>query len=287
MPGIVYLNGEFVAAEDAKISVFDRGFLFADGIYEVIPVFQGQTFGLEGHLARLDQSLNAIGIKPFKTVEQWAELFSRLISENGAGNLALYVQITRGVQSTRQHNYPEDLIPSVFAMVQPVTAPLTDVTQSQAINAVVLNDNRWTRCDIKSTSLLPNILLKQQAQDAGAQEAVLIRDGKVTEAAAANVFVVKDGVIMTPPKSSMILAGITRDLIVKLAHQHHIACEEREISEAMLRNAEEIWISSSTREIVPVAMLDGQKVGDALPGPVWTHMARCYQEYKQSFFAKL
>lgn len=279
MPGTVYLNGEFMPLEEAKVSVMDRGFLFGDGVYEVIPVYGGETFRVDEHITRLQQSLAEVQINLPLEQQDWRTLFDQVVVLNGGGDLSLYLQVTRGAEDKRDHAFPETSSPTVFMMTSPLQ-PTVDLKGVEGISVVSLEDNRWTRCYIKTICLLPNALLKQQALDAGAQDALLIRDGYVTEAAAANVFVVKDGVVYTPPRDKLILGGITRDLIVELAGQGAFECREQKISREELENADEIWITSSTREIVPVIELDGKPVGVGAIGPVWYNVAQCFQDYK-------
>ena len=277
----VYLNGAFMPVEEAQVSVLDRGFLFGDGVYEVIPVYAGHVLRLDEHLQRLQQSLDAIQLE---VNEPWTELIDTLIELNGGGDLSVYLQITRGTASTRDHAFPRTSLPTVFMMATPFT-PVQDLEQVQGIKAVTVADNRWLCCFIKSICLQPNVLLKQQATEAGAEDAILIRDGFVTEAAAANVFVIKDGVIYTAPKNELILGGITRDLILELVQGAGISCREEAPSVVLLETADEVWISSSTREIVPVTELDGRPVGDGAVGPVWYNAMQQYQAYKQQLIA--
>ncbi len=276
MASISYLNGEFQPLDQARISVLDRGFLFGDGVYEVIPVYAGQPLRLAQHLARLDTSLAEVRIPNPMHTSQWESLCRELIDKNGGGDLSFYLQVTRGVAPQREHAFPARVVPGIFAMTTPLLVP-PSLDQVQGIAAITLPDNRWTRCNIKAIALLPNVLLKQAALDSGAVDAILLRDGLVTEAAAANVFLVKDGELYTPPKGQLLLAGITRDLIIELAARHGVACHQQALAEASLRAADEIWITSSTREIVPVTMLDAAMVGDGQIGPVWRHMMEMYQ----------
>ncbi|MEH6358539.1 MAG: D-amino acid aminotransferase [Pseudomonadales bacterium] len=277
----VYLNGAFMPVEEAQVSVLDRGFLFGDGVYEVIPVYAGRALRLDEHLQRLQQSLDAIQLE---ITEDCPALIGELIELNNGGDLSIYLQVTRGAAEKRDHAFPRVAVPTVFMMATPFT-PVQDLEQVQGIKAVSVVDNRWLRCFIKSICLQPNVLLKQQATEAGALEAILVRDGFVTEAAAANVFVIKDGVIYTAPKDELILAGITRDLILELARAVDIDCREDAPSVALLESADEIWISSSTREIVPVTELDGRPVGNGQIGPVWYNAMQQYQAYKQQLIA--
>lgn len=285
---IAYLNGTWQPLEDAQISPLDRGFLFADGVYEVIPVYAGQPFRLAEHLARLAFSLDQIQLAAPLDDAGWGALFAELIERNGGGNLSLYLQVTRGAASKRDHAFPPaGTEPTVFAMVSPMAPPPADTPDTTpGVAAITLPDCRWLRCDIKSVSLLPNILMRQQAVSQGAAEAILLRDGLATEGSASNLFIVADGTVMTCPKSPLILGGITRDLILELCHQHGVPCAEQSISEAALRSADEIWVTSSTREIVPVVTLDGATVGSGRPGPVWRQVAGLYTAFKRALADK-
>ncbi len=276
---IVYLNGDFMPADEAMIPVLDRGFIFGDGVYEVIPVYSGRLFRLEHHLERLENSLAGIRLAPPRSRGEWREILESLVEKNGDGDQSVYLQVTRGV-AKRDHGFPPEAEPTVFAMSNPMADP--SATLHEGIEAITVEDIRWKLCHIKSIALLPNILLRQQAIDAGAGEAILLRDGEVTEGAAANIFIVKDGVVTTPPKSNLLLPGITRDLVVEICHANAIPCEERAVSEAELRDADEVWISSSTKEVVPVTKLDGKAVATGKPGPLWRQMLTLYQDYKQA-----
>ncbi len=277
----VYLNGEFLPVDEAKVSVLDRGFLFGDGIYEVIPVYGGRPFRLAHHLGRLDHSLEAIHLANPLDHRQWQGVLQELVQRNGAGDQSLYLQITRGSATTRDHAFPRDAIPTVFAMSTRLESkPADSVT---GLNAVAVEDIRWKWCHIKAIALLPNILMRQQAVAQGAEEAIMLRDHFVTEGAASNIFIVNHGVVITPPKSNLLLPGVTRDLVVELCHSSAIPCVEGAISEQQLRAADEIWVTSSTREIVPVLRLDGVPVGNGHPGPLWHRLRDLYQEYKQAF----
>ena len=277
----VFLNGEFLPSDQARVSVMDRGFLFGDGVYEVIPAYGGQLFRLQHHLQRLDNSLQAVRIpNPYREA-QWRGILEELIGENPGEDQSVYLQVTRGVMEKRDHAFPADLEPTVFAMSNPIPAPDPALAET-GITAITLDDIRWQSCHIKAITLLPNVLLRQQAVEAGAAEAILIRDGEATEGAASNLFIVRDGLLITPPKGPLLLPGITRDLIIELAAGHDIAYREDAIPEAGLHGADEIWLSSSTREIVPVTMLDGESVGDGRPGPLYRQMHEIYREYKQA-----
>lgn len=271
---MVYLNGRFLPLDQAQVSVLDRGFLFADGVYEVIPVYGGRMLRWADHWRRLEASLAGIHMPPPLTMIEMESALQRLIQ--GVYDQYLYLQITRGNAGKRDHNIPKDYIPTVFAMCSPI-GPLPRET---GIKAITLDDIRWKLCHIKSIALLGNILLRQQALDQGVNEAILIRDGFVTEGAASNVFALLDGVLITPPKGPDLLPGITRDLILELAHKHDVPAKEAPLSLEALHQAQEIWLTSSTREIVPVLELDGQAVGNGRAGSTWRHMDELYQAFK-------
>ncbi|BAV32526.1 cytochrome C550 [Sulfuricaulis limicola] len=276
----VYLNGEFLPPDQARVSVFDRGFIFGDGVYEVIPVFGGRLFRLSHHLARLDASLSAIRLRNPHTPMEWNDIFTRLLAA-GSGDQSIYLQVTRGV-APRDHAFPPNITPTVFAYAQPLKySPPEHLAQGVA--AVTTADIRWQRCDIKAIALLANALLRQQAIDQGAAEAILVRDGVVTEGAASNIFIVKNGRLVTAPKGPFILPGITRDLVVEIAHAKGIPCDELPVKIEMLSSADEVWLTSSTKEILPITRIDGKPVGDGKPGPMHAKMFALYKEYKQAF----
>jgi len=277
---IVYLNGKFMPIEEACVPVLDRGFLFGDGVYEVIPVYGGQLFRLEQHLARLQDSLDAIRLQNPLSAAVWEGTLRQLVNSNGGGELSVYLQVTRG-PGRRDHAFPEHIAPTVFSMCNPVT-PVEPGVLRRGVSVVTMDDIRWQHCNIKAITLLPNVLLKQQAIDAGASEAILVRDGLVTEGTASNVFMVNDNTIITPPKDKRLLPGITRDLVLELARAHSMACQEADIPAAALGDADEIWLSSSTREILPVTRLNGHAVGTGSPGPCWQKIRDIYSQYKES-----
>lgn len=277
---IVYLNGEYLPADEAKISVLDRGFIFGDGVYEVIPVYGGRLFRGPHHLQRLNNGLKAIRIDSPLSDERWLKILEELVRHNGGGDQSLYLQVTRGI-APRDHRFPEPITPTIFAMSNPLAE--VDLSKQQGISAVTLEDNRWLRCNIKSISLLPNILLKQQAYDAEGGEALLVRDGFVTEGAASNIIIVKNETLITPPQSSHLLPGITRDLVIELCRTHNVPHELRPIPKEELAEADEVWVTSSTKEIVPVINIDDQAVGDGRVGDEWRKMTRLYRAYKQAF----
>jgi len=269
---IAYLNAAFQPLEETRISVLDRGFLFGDGVYEVIPVYDGRLFRLEGHLERLDRSRAAIKLPRPYPHSRWVELLNELAGRNGGGDQNLYVQVTRGV-AMRTHAFPEKVKPTVFAM----SLPRQRTSLHRGVRAITREDTRWKRCDIKAITLLPNTLLRQEAVEEGCAETILLRDGQLTEGAASNVFIVIDGVVNTPPKSRYMLPGITRDLVLELAHDTDLPCAERPLSEAQMRNADEIWLTSSTMEVTPVIELDGSAVSGGEPGPVWAKVWSRFQ----------
>ena len=284
--GMVYLNGEYLPVEQARVPVMDRGFLFGDGVYEVIPVFGGRCFRVDEHLDRLDYSLRETGILQPLTRAQWRDIFERLIAtssdgKKSGGDQSIYLQITRGVAPTREHRFPEHCRPTVFAMSRVLVPIPTAIPPS--IAAITLDDLRWQRCDIKSTSLLGSVLMTQRALNAGAREAILLRNGIVLEGASSNVFAVHDGTLYTAPKSQCILAGITRDLIVELVRQKNIAFREEALTLDALRAASEIWITSSTREMAPVVQLDGNVVGSGEVGPVFQQVWQWYRAFRANF----
>jgi D-alanine transaminase len=276
----VYLNGEFLPPNQARVSVFDRGFIFGDGVYEVIPVFGGRLFRLPHHLSRLDASLGAIRLRNPHTQQEWNNIFTRLLAE-GSGDQSIYLQITRGV-APRDHAFPPNITPTVFAYAQPLKySPPEQLAQGVA--AVTAADIRWQRCDIKAIALLANALLRQEAIDQGAVEAILLRDGVITEGAASNIFVIKNGRLVTPPKGPFILPGITRDLVVEIARAKGIPCDELPVKIETLTSADEVWLTSSTKEILPITRIDGRAVGNGKPGPMHARMFALYKEYKQAF----
>ena len=283
MMSIVYLNGDFIDASEAKVSVLDRGFLFGDGVYEVIPVYNGQLFRLEPHLKRLQCSLSRIRMDFDWTLQQWQQMLEQLISQNKGKNLALYLQVTRGFVAKRDHRFPENPSPTIFAMVNPLPPLLTE-QEILPCTAITVEDIRWKNCDIKSISLLGNVLLAQQAAESSADESILINDGIATEGSISNMFIVKDGQVFSSKKDNRILGGITRELVIELLSQNNISVIEKEITVEELKNADEIWLTSSTKEIRPVIELDGEKIGDGVVGPVWKKAIKIYLEYKLKLY---
>jgi len=279
----VYLNGEYLPLNQAKISVLDRGFLFADGVYEVIPAYGGRMLRVQEHLQRLQNSLDAIRLENPLSNQQWLAIFEKILALNpneGVGeDVSIYLQVTRGVAAVRNHGFPGRINQTVFIMVNAM-APVDKEKLRAGVSAITLDDIRWKACNVKSISLLGNILLRQQAHDNDSAESILINEGLVTEGAASNVFAVINDVLVTAPSGSRLLPGITRDLIVELAREHNIPCEERDFTEAELLSASEIWLTSSTKEILPVVELNGKPVANGKSGPIWDKMIDIYQACK-------
>lgn len=282
----VFLNGQFMAASEAKISPMDRGFLFGDGIYEVIPSYHGRFVGFAPHIARLHSGLDELGIQHNMSEAHWAELSQQLLTLNRPStgdNLAVYIQVSRGTDSKRQHAFPTAISPTIFAYTFAIgAAPVADKNLANTFNVVTGNDLRWQRCHIKSTSLLGNVLHYQQGVTQGAQEILLFdRDGNLTEGAAVNVFVIKNGEIATPPLSHKLLPGITRLLLLRILRQHSaLKVVEREISYHEVLAADEIWLTSSSKEIAPVLQVNGKPVGDGKVGDMWLKAQQLFSAHK-------
>lgn len=280
----VYLNGQFLPLAEAKVPVLDRGFVFGDGVYEIVPVYSGKPFRLDEHLRRLQGSLDAIRLPNPHGEGEWRERVQRLIGLQDFPDQSVCIQVTRGApgpgQPLRDHPFPKGVAPTVFMFAQPLVTASAEQKATGAC-AVTAVDNRWLRCNIKAISLLANILLRQQAVDADCAETVMLRDGFLTEGAASNIFVVKDGVLHAPPPSNLMLTGVTYEVVLELAAAHGIPHEVRPISEAEVRSADELWMTSSTREIMPIVMLDGAPIGAGVPGPLARRMDALYQTFKQ------
>jgi D-alanine transaminase len=279
MNGQVFLNGQFVALEEAKVSVLDRGFIFGDGVYEVVPVYSRVPFRLDEHLARLERSLGAVSIRNPYSRAEWRRFIAELVAGQAFDDQGVYFQVTRGA-AKRDHAFPRNVEPTVFMMASPLVNPPREQVDNGAV-AVSAGDNRWLRCDIKSISLIGNVLLRQLSAEVDAAETILFRDGMLTEASASNVFIVRNGVIAGPQKSSLILPGITYDVIVELAQAAGLPIELREVSEAEVRGADELWVTSSSKEVLAIVRLDGAPIGDGRPGPLFRRMYRLYQDFKQ------
>ena len=276
----VFLNGSVLPLEQASVSVLDRGFIFGDGVYELVPVYSRVPFRLDEHLERLERSLGAVAIRNPYSRAQWRSHVQALVAAQPYEDQGVYFQVTRGV-AKRDHAFPKDAEPTVFMMANPLVNPPASLVESGAA-AVSAHDNRWLRCDIKSISLIGNVLLRQLSAEAGAAETILFRDGRLTEASASNVFMVKRGVIAGPPKSNLILPGITYDVVVELARANGMPIELREVSEAEVRAADELWVTSSSKEVLAIVALDGKPIGEGRPGPAFRRMHRLYQDFKQN-----
>ncbi|MBT8127872.1 MAG: D-amino acid aminotransferase [Gammaproteobacteria bacterium] len=278
---IVYLNGEYLAQSQARVSVLDRGFLFGDGVYEVIPVYGGKPLRLNEHLNRLQRSMGRVSMSDPLSREDWKAVFQDLLDRNPGADRSIYLQVTRGAAPLRDLSIDDDIQPTVFIMVNAIK--LIDYAKIEAgIEAITVEDFRWKACDIKSVSLIANVMVRLLANQSSAVDAIMVRDGLVTEATASNVFVVHKGVIATPPNSEHLLPGITRDLVIELAQSNGFELIERDIQASELVTADEIWLTSSTREIAPVVKLDQRPVGGGVAGDSWKKMITLYKEYKQA-----
>ena len=284
MSDIVYLNGKFMPIEEAHVPVLDRGFIFGDGVYEVIPVYSKHPFRLAEHLRRLQYSLDKVRIGNPMNDAEWTRLIGEIIQRNAGDDQSVYLQVTRGV-AKRDHAFPKGVTPTVFMMSNPLVTPAPALVES-GVACITAQDYRWLNCDIKSVSLLGNCLLRQLSVDAGAAETILFRDGQLTEASASNVFVVRDGVLLTPPKDNLVLPGITYDVVLEIARAREFQVEVRAVSEAEVRGADEIWVTSSTKEVLAVTTLDGKPVGDGRPGPLFRRMHALYQQFKRDHMRK-
>jgi D-alanine transaminase len=274
-----FLNGRFAPLADLQVSVLDRGFLFGDGIYEAIPVYNRQPLRLTEHLRRLAVSLAAINMPNPYGPEEWALWIEQLIDRQSFVNQSVYLQVTRGPAFPRNHAFPAQTEPTVFMFADELLPPSPDAV-SQGVAAVSAVDIRWLRCNIKAISLLANVLLKQQAVDEGMAETILFRDGLLIEGASSNILVVKEGVILAPSPSALMLTGITYDLVLELAKQHNMPLQVRAITEQEARSADEIWLTSSSKEVLAVVSLDNQPVGHGVPGPLYQQIYDYYQVFK-------
>ncbi len=280
----IYLNGQFMPIAEAKISVLDRGFIFGDGVYEVIPVYTRHAFRLEEHLRRLQDSLEGIKLANPHTKAEWTSLIHELIRLNTDDDQYLYLHITRGV-SRRDHAFPKPPVPpTVFMMSNPLRVPPVELLKS-GIACITATDNRWLRCDIKAIALLPNVLLRQMAVDAGCAETILIRSDArgefMTEGAASNIFAVKNGILLAPPKDNLMLPGITYDVVLEIAAANGIPYQVRRIEAAEVFEASELLLTSSTKEVLPITLLDGKPVGDGKPGVMFARLHGLYQDFKR------
>lgn len=279
-----YLNGDIVPIEQAHIPVLDRGFLFGDAIYEVTPAYSGKLFRADNHIGRLMDGLEKIHIRSSHSAEDWRSVFERTAHANGTIDQYIYLQVTRGVSRYRDHAMPRDIEPLVFAMAQKLP-PRSSQVEQRGIDAILLEDTRWSRCDIKSTSLLANVLLRQRAIDEDCSEAILHRDGWVTEGAASTIMTVSQDALVVPPDNHDILPGTTRKLVVELAERIGLPVEERRCSVQELMDADEVLLSAATKEVLPVCTIDKKPVGDGRPGPHWLALDSAYQRYKADAIA--
>ena len=275
---VCYLNGNYLPLAEARVSALDRAFLFGDAVYEVLPVYESRPFRLREHLDRLNRSLAGIRMSAPLSHGDWARLCQELIARNSAREAYLYLQVTRGAEFGRNHAWPEDLKPTLFAYATALE-PIPPAMLEQGVSAVTAADTRWARRDIKSTALLANILLKKLSADAGAFETILLENGELTEGSSSTVHAVKGGVIRTPPNGPHILPGTTRDVVTELAGRLGLSCESRRVTESELRAADEIWLAFATRGVLPVTALDGAAIGTGRPGPCFKRMSAAFADY--------
>lgn len=273
-----FLNGEYLPLEECRVSVLDRGFIFGDGIYELLTVYQNQPFYLDQHLVRLQRSLAEIKVSSPYSESEWKALIANLIQQSECQDLAIYIQVTRGV-APRDHVYPENMQPTVFAMANALPIVPKEFLET-GIELVTTTDTRWQRCDIKAISLLANILAKQEAVEAHAVEAIMIRDDCALEGSASNLFLVRNGIVYTHPKDNLILPGITRDFIIELLEELEIECKEQKIPKDWLYSSDELWITSSTKEVLAATKIDQKLIADGKPGEIWRKTYDLYQQRK-------
>ena len=275
---IVYLNGSFVPLPDAKVSVLDRGFIFGDGVYELVPVYAREPFRLPHHLARLQRSLDGIGLPNPHTNGEWEAILRDLVARQPFADQGVYFQVTRGV-AKRDHTFPQGVPPTVFMMSNPLASPTREQVE-RGVAVVTAEDNRWHRCDLKTISLLGNVLMRQFAAERGAVETVMFRDGFLTEASASNVLVVIGGTIVVPPKDNLILPGITYDAAVEFAGEAGVPVVTRPVPKAEALAADEMWLTSSTKEVLAVTTVDGKPFAGGTPGPVFRRIWDVFQKRK-------
>ncbi|MBP6499755.1 MAG: D-amino acid aminotransferase [Thauera sp.] len=277
-----YVDGAFLPLAEARVSPMDRGFLFGDGAYEVIPVYSRRAFRLDEHVARLGNTLAAMRLANPHGADEWKAIILEIVARNPWDDQSVYLQVTRGADTKRNHAFPgPEVKPTVFLMSEPLITPSAEQLAT-GIAAVSAADIRWLRCDLKTVSMLANCLLRQHAIDHGCMETVLFRDSFLTEGAASSIFVCKDGVLLVPPKSHLMLPGVTYDVVLELARSHGMKHEVREVLEAEVRSADELWMTSSTKEVLPITSLDGRAVGDGKPGPMGRQMYAWYQDFKNT-----
>ncbi len=282
---LCYLDGAFLPLAEASISPMDRGFLFGDGVYEVIPVYSRRPFRLDEHLRRLQQSLAAIRLVNPLSVDEWRNVVAHLVAQAEWDDQSVLLQVTRGPMAQRNHAFPATVKPTVFGLAEKLHTP-PDEQRKQGIAAISTADIRWLRCHVKATSLLANCLLRQMALEAGCAETILFRDGILSEGAASNIFVVKNGVLLAPQKNHLMLSGITYDVVLELAATNSLPTEVCDIGDAEVRAADELWMTSSTKEVLPIVTLDGKNVGAGRtagrPGPLFQQMYGWYQDFKRT-----
>lgn len=277
----VYLNGEYLPLSEARISPLDRSFLFGDGVYEVIPVYSRHPFRIGEHLRRLQQSLDGIRLANPLAPADWTAVVGQLVAAAPFADQSVYLQVSRGADDKRDHPFPVGVPPTVYAMTAPLVTPNAEVRE-RGVAAITAPDIRWLRCDLKTVSLLANVLLRQDAVDAGCAETILLRDGFLTEGTASSIFVVRDGTLLVPPKGHLMLPGITYDVLLELAARHGVPHAVREIPERELRGADEVWMASSTKEVLAITRIDGRPVGTGSPGPLGCQMWQWYQDFKNT-----
>lgn len=283
---MIYLNGQFMPIEQARISPMDRGFLFGDGIYEVIPSYQGRMVGFALHMARLKQGLAALEIRLDMDTARWQGIIEQLLDANGKGNLGIYLHVSRGMETRRAHAYPDNLEPTVFAFTFEIpTEPVADASKTPVFRVVSEQDKRWKRCNIKSTALLGNIMHYRTGQKRQMNEVLLFNEAnELTEAASCNVFVVTQGRIATPPLDHQLLPGITRHMLLDILRQYsELPVDERIISMDEVRSADEIWLTSSSKEVAPVVELDGKPVGQGKTGLIWQQAQALFSAHKYEY----
>ena len=276
---IVYLDGHFLSLAEARISPMDRGFLFGDGAYEVIPAYSRRPFRLSEHLERFRLSLSGIGLDDPHSTEEWQNIVVSLAASAEWADQGIYLHVSRGVDCKRDHPFPAKPVPTIFAMTMPLLTP-SPALRASGVSAITAPDTRWTHCNLKTTALLANVLLRQESAEAGCAETVLLREGFLTEGSTSSVLLVRNQTVLAPPPGDFVLPGVTCDVVFELARQNGLATAIRPLSENELRTADEIWLTSSTKEVLAVTHLDGQPVGQGKPGPLCQKMSSWYQDFK-------
>lgn len=281
---LVFLNGEYIAKEKASVSALDRGFLFGDAIYEFIPIYDNVTFHADRHLTRLSNSLNGILMENPYTLAQWQVIFKKLLAQNTLEPSHIYIQVSRGAAPVRNHAIPEEIAPTVFVAIFPSPSRTSFI---DGMRVATVADQRWQNCRIKATTLLPNVLAKEHAKTNNAQDCIFVNsDGFATEGTSSNLFIVKNNIVYTTPLSANILPGITRSVVIDLLKQNNITLEEKMLTKAEVAQADEAWLSSSSIEVAPVTMVDGQPIGNGNVGPMWETMDKLFQQHKQAIVSQ-